>query len=475
MKLHAQQEQKLALTPQMRQSLAVLAMALPELEAYLERELQENCVLELQQEDTDTPDAAGEPEGAEYTGIEEDLVVQGMLSDSWDFQPGEHQPLWKQDSLFLEDCGESVVTLRENLLDQLHLATGEGRGRTIGEYLIGNIDDDGYLRCGLNEAALALGVKEKEVREIHDLIRTFEPTGVGARDLRECLLLQLAAQKCPPAGRSRSEPQIHELAGLIVEGYLEDLGEGRIARIAAEIKRNPHDVRQAVAYIRSLDPKPGRNFRGADEPSYIWPDVIVRKINGAYQALVRETSMSKLGINAGYRRLLTDAGGTDADVSAYLKERIHSALWLIRSIEQRRRTLQRIMDAVIIMQGDFLERGPLFLKPLTMREVAAAAGVHESTVSRAIMGKYAETPRGILPLSYLFHSGLATSSGGQVASESVKKTIRDLVRGEDPKHPLSDQRIALLLADRGVVISRRTVAKYREEMQIPASELRRRH
>ncbi|MFS8640482.1 MAG: RNA polymerase factor sigma-54, partial [Symbiobacteriaceae bacterium] len=258
----------------------------------------------------------------------------------------------------------------------------------------------------------------------------------------------------------------------IIRHHLEDLAAGRIPRIAERLGVDCAAVQAAADAIRALDPKPGRRFGGGEQPRYVVPDVFVERVGSEYVVIVNEAPLPRLIVSPHYRRLLETA---DGQTRRYVEERIQSALWLIKSIEQRRLTLLRVTEAIVRFQRDFFDRGPRYLRPLTLRDVAQAVGVHESTVSRATSGKWAQTPRGMFELKYFFSSGVQMGCGEGVAAEAVKRMIADLIRQEDPSRPLSDQALAEALAAQGIRIARRTVAKYREEMGVPNSGQRRRY
>jgi RNA polymerase sigma-54 factor len=354
-----------------------------------------------------------------------------------------------------------VATLHEHLEFQLHLTLLDESARTVGRYLIGCIDDNGYLSGSLTEASKNLGVREETVTEVLKVIQTFDPSGVGARDLRECLLIQ-----------AEQRGITNQLVLTIIDKFLDEIGAGHYKGIADKLGYTPHDVQVAVDTIRTLDPKPGRAFDGGQQPCYIIPDVSIERINQNYVIIINDNNIPHLTINPYYRRVVREA---DSEAKKFVEGRINAAVWLIRSIEQRRRTLYNVVEAIIDIQRDFFDYGPKNLRPLTMKRVADRLGIHESTVSRAIANKYSETPHGLFSLRAFFSAGLQGSDGESLSASTVKREIKELAAAEDPAQPLSDQALTEILVSRGIAVSRRTVAKYREELGIPSSSKRRRY
>lgn len=447
--LQMQQTQKLIMTPELRQAIAVLQLPVTEMTDFIEQELLENPCLEA--EPKEEPEEIGERTKArelvEYLGS--DSGGGGSVSDD------------DEDQGF-EAYTTVAPTLQEYLTGQLLLSPISPEERRIGEFLIGNLDDHGYLAVTVPEVADQLGVSEEQVERALQVVQGFDPPGVGARSLKECLALQWATV-------DDGNPLVPQL----IESYLGELGDGRIVRIAEELGVTPAEVQEAADLIRTLDPKPGRRFGQPNETRYVVPDVIVERVGQEYVVLVNEGPIPKLLVSNQYRQMLS--GQVEQDARKYVEQKIHSALWLIKAIEQRRMTLYKVTEAIIRFQREFLDRGIRFLRPLTLREIAEAIGVHESTVSRTIAGKYVQTPRGTYELKFFFSSGVEGARGEGVAAESVKKLIADLIAREDTRAPLSDQALADQLQAQGVQISRRTVAKYREEIGVPSSSKRKRY
>ncbi len=444
--------QKLVMTPQLRQAIAILQLSSLELSEMVEQELLENPVLEMEEK------APAEPVVEETNDrISEYFEWANYFDDGTDHgyaPPGEEKPSF---TTFVS----AASTLHEHLEFQLHLTLLDEKARAVGQYLIGCIDENGYLCGTVAEAAHNLGVAEEMATTVLGVIQTFDPTGVGARDLRECLLIQ-AEQ------RSVDAP----LALAIIDKYLDEVAAGHFKNIADKLDCTPHDVQRAVDFIRTLDPRPGRAFDAGDQPCYIIPDVTIERVAGNYIIIINDHNIPHLTINPYYRRVVRDA---DSEAKKFVEGRINAAVWLIRSIEQRRRTLYNVVETIIELQRDFFDHGPKFLRPLTMKKVADKVGIHESTVSRAIANKYADTPHGLFSLRAFFSAGLQGADGEALSAATVKRQIKELVAAEDPVQPLSDQAITEILIGRGVAVSRRTVAKYREELNIQSSSKRRRY
>jgi RNA polymerase sigma-54 factor len=455
--------QKLVMTPQLRQAIAILQLPSVELAAVAEKALLENPVLELEDHDNSSNNELDKNSESDKTdepinSLDEFWEWADYVNDAPDINFGYVQPEVKAT---FESYVTTATTLQDHLEFQLHLALFDETARRIGEHLIGSIDDNGYLRATVTELAKQLAVPEQAVAEILALIQTFDPAGVGARDLQECLQIQLGQ-------RNGVEP----LVFAIVAEHLNDVAAGRFKQIADKLNRTPHDVQRAVDFIRTLDPRPGRAFDGHDSSHYIIPDVTVKKVNGDYTVIVNDTTVPRLTINPYYRRV---AGEGDSNVRKYVEGRINAAVWLIKGIEQRRLTLYRVMEAIVDIQRQFFDYGPKFVRPLTMKTVADKLSIHESTVSRAIANKYAATSHGLVSLRSFFTAGITRVNGPELSATVVKQEIKSMIAREDSSHPVSDQALTDMLAARGISLSSRTVAKYREELGIPSSSKRKRY
>jgi len=470
--LDLEQTQKLIITPELRQAITILQLSALELETYVEQQLQENPLLEVYEEKS------------ENNGISDDKaekVENGDKSENIEGSTGELDIDWEEYFQDCSDLGMSVQknkepveyeyenflsrspSLAEHLLFQLHLSKCKGIEREIGEYLIGNIDHNGYLKTSVEEAAERFRVSPAEVEDVLKVIQSFEPAGVGARSLEECVLIQLESL-------GEAKPTLIDL----VKKHLQDLGSGRLHKIARKMGLTVKEVQRAADVLRQLDPKPGRNYAGSDEVRYIVPDVVLEKVDGEYIILVNDTAVPRLTINRVYRSVLSQEKLFDKNTRRYVESKLNAATWLIKSIEQRRMTLYKIARCLVEQQRDFLDYGIKYLKPLNLKKVASMVGMHESTVSRATANKYMETPQGIFEMKYFFSNGL-TSVSGRTSSTSVKKMIQELIEDEDAAKPLNDKKIAEILLQRGIKISRRTVAKYRDELGIPAANKRKRY
>lgn len=453
--LQMQQTQKLLITPELRQAIAILQLPVTELEEHIEQELLENPVLEV--EHKEEPDL--EPK--------EELDDEPFDPAEWldylgDDEQGGFAAFRHEGAPPPEPVVAPVVTLHEHLLQQLRLVRFSPAERRIGEALIGNLDERGYLVVDTGEVAASLAYAEEQVLAVLKVVQGFEPMGVGARNLRECLRLQLDLL-----------PGAHPLVAAIIDDHLDDLAAGRIVRIAEDLGVTPPEVQAAVDLIRMLDPKPGRHFGRPGDTRYVVPDVTVERAGTDYLVLVNEGPAPRIGISHFYRTMLNSP--IDERARRFLESKIQSALWLMKALEQRRLTLYRVTEAIVRFQRGFLDHGSRAMVPLTLREVAAEVGLHESTVSRATAHKYVQTPQGLFPLKFFFSSGVENADGSGVAAEGVKRMISDLVAAEDATSPLSDQMLTDTLGQQGVRISRRTVAKYREEMGLPPSNKRKRY
>lgn len=454
--LRLQQTQKLIMTPELRQAITVLQLAVPELEDFVEEQLLENPVLDIKEE------GHGEEAATEQDKKTLEFDWQEYFRDGTDW--GENLPPRDRDEkINFENMIMQLPTLHEHLVFQLHLSVFRKEERRIGDHLIGNINDNGYLCGTVEEAAVQLGVGEEKVSEVLRLIHTFDPPGVGARNLAECLLLQMDSLAID-----------YPLARKIIKNHLAELAGGTFQKLAKQLGSTPAEIQQVADFIKTLDPKPGRSFGGDQGVRYITPDVIVEKIEDEYIVLVNDTSVPRLMVNAQYHTLMR--GGTlDERTKSFIEGKLHDAVWLIKSIEQRRRTLLKVVSCIVEKQRAFFDCGIRYLKPMTLRQIAECIGMHESTVSRATHDKYVQTPRGLFPLRFFFSSGVDLVGGQGTSAESIKQRIKEMIQEEDSDKPLSDQAITEIFARQGIHISRRTVAKYRDEMNIASSSKRKRY
>lgn len=346
---------------------------------------------------------------------------------------------------------------------QLGMTVKSNKEKRIGEFIIESLDNKGYLGCSLQDISLLINEDVVEVERVLRFIQTFDPVGIAARSLSECLMIQL-----------REKGIQDKNAYIIAENYLEEIATNKIQKIAKDLHISVNRVQSICDIIKMLEPKPSRGFIvDSDNIRYIVPDVTIEKINDEYIIIVNDSYLPTLTISNYYRNMVNDLN--DKEASKFLSDKLNSSMWLIKSIEQRRMTLYKVVESILKYQRRFFEEGKSALKPLVLKDVADDIGVHESTVSRATNGKYVQTPRGLYELKYFFASSLSETDGSGVSSTSVKSTIQKLINEENPQKPLSDQKIAEKLNNEGINISRRTVAKYRDEMRISSSSMRRRY
>jgi RNA polymerase sigma-54 factor len=351
------------------------------------------------------------------------------------------------------------TSLMQMLMDQAREADLSGEQHGVAELIVGNIDDYGYLKATVEELSASTNLPEEKILEVLKVIQTFDPPGVGAHDLRECLLLQLER-----AGRQDF------LEYRIVRDYMEALGKRRIPEIARGTGRTIEEVQEALGRIGRLEPRPGRAF-SPDTNQYILPEVFVQKVGDDFVVTTNNEYIPHLHISNVYKDIMSQ-GGNSVEVKNYIREKIRAGKFLIKSLHQRQHTILNIAREIVKRQREFMEKGVAHLKPMTMAQVAEVVGVHETTVSRAVSGKYMQTPQGMFEMKFFFTAGLQTASGTDVSNASVKDMVAEIFKGEDQSKPLSDQEVVKMLADKGIVIARRTVAKYRAELNILPSNLR---
>src|SRR5881275_3791734 len=456
------------LSPQLQQSLLVLQTPLLELRNLVQQEMETNPVLE------ELPDEPGsESESSDDDNFKDEFEKLASLDEEWrDYMAqsagsgadgfrssGEA----KDKRQFFFDSIAVQETLQQNLLGQLNQTALNASDRKAAELIVGNIDDKGFLQSAPEEMALNSGIPEEDFEKMLALIQGFHPPGVGARDLRECLLIQL-----------RREGKENSLEYKIVSEHMEDLGRRRFPEIARRMGISVEDVQKAADNIGRLNPRPGQVFAAAPQ-NYVLPDVTVEKVDGEYQITLNDEQIPHLRISNLYKDIIASGESQTSDVKDYIRDKIRSGKFLIRSIHQRQQTISNIAHQIVSRQRDFLEHGPSHLKPMTMGDVADAVGLHETTVSRAVSGKYMATPQGVFEMKYFFTSGYRTATGESLSNTSVKEAILDLVKHENGSAPLSDHEIVEVLAERGIPIARRTVAKYRDELNILPSHMRRKY
>ncbi len=451
------QQQKLLMTPELRQAIAILQMSTLELNEYIQKELEENPFLEekINEENLHTGDENAD--GSSESKLEDWLEYYNDRDIGFSSRETETGKSF-------ENFFARRPSLYEHLEFQLRLSCKDQNDLAIGNYLIGSIDKNGYLSTDLKEIATSLRVSLERVEKVLGIIHSFHPHGVGAKDLSECLLLQL-----------RHYGKESYLARVVIEQYMDDLARGRLNKIAQDLLVPVYEVQGVLDLIRTLDPRPGLQYSNINEIKYVIPDVFVEKVEGEYIVIANDHHFPHLMFNSCYLNILRQTDSFSQDSKKYLEDKMGSAIWLIRSIEQRRMTLYKVARCIVDLQREFLDKGIDYLKPLNLRQVAEMVDVHESTVSRATTNKYIQIPQGLFDMKYFFGTGLDLSHGGEkVSSKSVKRKVEEIIAEENSQKPLSDEAIANLLKKYGYRISRRTVTKYRREMGIPATTARRR-
>jgi RNA polymerase sigma-54 factor len=493
--LQARLTQSLVLAPQLQQSLALLQAPTLELKALVEQELQQNPVLE----EVDSPAAEmserSESESATVTDLSDPTEPPADLnfdpateqekssSESGDDFEAEFERLSQLDQewrdhhaqaggagrmtaedeerrQFMFDSLVAATSLQQKLIEQVRDSDLPEADFPIAEMIIGNVDDYGYLKAGVDEMASSTGIPPEKIMQVIKVIQAFDPAGVGARDLRECLLLQM-----------ERNGDGHTLEYVIVRDHMEALGRRRIPEIARATGEEVEDVQDAIARIGRLEPRPGRSFL-PDNDQFVVPEVFVARSGDDFVVTTNNEHIPHLRISNTYKDLMS-GGGNDAEVRNYIREKIRAGKYLIKSLHQRQQTILNIGREIVSRQREFMDKGVAHLKPMTMVQVAEVVGVHETTVSRAVSGKYMDTPQGIFEMKYFFTAGINTTAGeATMSNTSVKDMIAEIFKTEDTKAPLSDQEVVKMLEAKGINIARRTVAKYRTELNILPSNLR---
>jgi RNA polymerase sigma-54 factor len=481
---NTQLKQELKINPRLYQAMDLLYMPLLDLQQHLKQELLNNPFLDMVepeedeedegevQEETTNPEA--EPEKDEKGEIDwEEILLDGFDAGG---RREEHE-----EREYYEPVTVDSRDLSDHLRDQVSLLDLSPRQMYLADEFIGNINEDGYLACGLDKIVEGVNesihkVAEESEREIESVpvytmaeaeemlgvIQSLDPPGVGARDLRECLMLQL-----------REAGLEHSVPFRLVRDCFDELIAHRWSEISKRFGISPVDVQKAADEIAKLDPKPGLVYSDASD-NYIIPDLIVDKIDGKYHVFLNDANLPRLKLSKAYQEIARDKKKFDGENKEFISNKLNSANWMIQAIEQRRQTMLKVMNYIVDRQREFFEKGVQHLKPLTLREVAEVINMHESTVSRVTNEKFVQTPRGVLPLKFFFSSGLSTTQGEDVSARGIKAQIEKLVAEEDAKHPLTDQAIVNILKESGVQIARRTVAKYRDQLGVLSARMRKR-
>ncbi len=464
--LTTEQTQKLVMTTELVQAIKILQFNAQELDTYVNEQLLANPVLEHAEQDDSVKDAeledhsSQEDTGQQTEALEEHLWERGL--DDISYRQGNYQQPEQPQNNY-EQFTSAEVTLPEHLMFQLQFACEDEKDRHIGRYIIESLDENGYLTSMPEEMAQLIGVETEEIERVLAVINTFEPAGIGAKNLCHCLLIQLGLldMKTPAMEKMLLE-------------HMDDLAANRLQVIAKNLHIKVKRVQEMVDVVKALNPRPGRMFaRDREEPGYIVPDIHVEKIDGSFVVSLNERTVPHLQVSAYYRRVLAQSKD-DQKVSEYLTERVNAAVWLIRSIQQRKDTILNVARTIVEFQEGFFEKGSKYLKTLSLHHVAEKLGIHESTVSRSVNGKYLQCQQGVYELKHFFSAGVQNGSGEGVSSVSIKTMIKELIDQENPASPYSDQKLVTILQDKGIGLSRRTVAKYRDEMGILSSSKRKR-
>ncbi len=479
MQQSTQLRQELKINPRLYQAMDLLYMPLLDLQQHLKQELLNNPFLEMAElEEDDEDEAADETTEEKKDEANDEIDWEEILLNGFDAggRPEEHEQ-----KEYFEPVTVAERDLSDHLRDQVTLLDLNPRQIVLADEFIGNIGEDGYLSCPLDEilrsvnelvdkTAEAAGREDEELpfytmqeaEEMLGIIQALDPPGVGARDLRECLLVQLRE-----AGLEQSVPY------RLVHDCFDELINHRWSEISKRFGISPVDVQRSADEIAKLDPKPGLIYSNASD-NYIVPDLVVEKIDGKYHVFLNDANLPRLKLSRAYQEIARDKKKFEGENKEFISNKLNSANWMIQAIEQRRQTMLKVMNFIVDRQREFFEKGVQFLKPLTLREVAEVINMHESTVSRVTNEKFVQTPRGVLPLKFFFSSGLSTTGGEDVSARGIKAQIQKLVDEEDPRHPLTDQAIVNILKESGVQIARRTVAKYRDQLGVLSARMRKR-
>ncbi len=459
------------MTPQLQMAIKLLQLSRLELLTAIRQELEENPTLEEEVQDLDVEEplverpekVSAEPSETKEITVEEkirDDIDWSNYIDEYNSSGRIHFETERRDTPNFESFVARKESLREHLLWQLLMTSPETEEKKIGNFIVGNLNKDGYLDATIEDLAMMSGAEPENIEQVLSLFQTFDPIGVCARDLSECLLIQ-----------ARYFDIDNTIATEIIKHHLKHLENKNYKAIAKSLKTSMEDIIAAVKVIQSLEPKPGRQFT-EEEAQYINPDVFIYKLDDEFVIMVNDDGMPKLRVNNFYKSAIKDDGNFSKDAKDYIQEKMRSATWLIRSIHQRQKTIYKVMESILKFQRNFFKKGIAHLKPMVLRDIAEDIGMHESTISRVTTNKYVHTPRGIFELKYFFNSSIQRINGEAIASASVQDKMRLIIENEDPKKPHSDDKISKILKEANINIARRTVAKYREMMKVLPSNKR---
>jgi len=479
--MHMKMQQQLVMTPRLQMALKILQVSTMELEQFLKNELLQNPLLERveegeesESEREETSSEEGErEEQKQETSEEQERTEQESAEErpddagelDWDdylddvYSHAYGQNLERDEDDEVERVPVAVATFEDALKNQLHMECADEELLGIGEYIIDELDADGYVGDSVSEMAELLKTDPARIEQALHIVQSLDPPGIAARDIEECLLLQL-----------RRKDLGGSLAARVVTEAFDDLKACKHDQIRRKLGVSMDELREAINIISKLNPRP-RTDPTMPDPAYITPDLIVEDVDGEYVVYLNDSDVPRVRISPTYRRVLST--GAEGPEREFISKKLKAARWIVQSIENRRRTMVRVMEAIVRAQRGFFEKGVAALRPLTLQQIADDVGMHESTVSRVTRGKYVQTPRGTLELKYFFSSGIKTSDGTEMSSKAVKDAMRDIISKEDKHKPLSDQKIAGELKRLGFSISRRAVAKYRDQMNILPARLRR--
>ncbi len=469
--------QTLKMTPEMQLAIKILQLNSTELKSQIQEVLESNPVVELD-ESAETPNELPlekleeQPSEGSIASVEFQEESRNDYGVDWQkyIEDAENTEIKASSNSYSNDEETSFenfvskkTTLREHLTHQLSEVELDPTEQKIAEYLIGLIDSNGYLRTSDEQIAESLKIDVSIITKVRKIIQTMEPVGVGAYDLKECLLIQ-----------ALDEGYDDDAVIKIISNHLEDIAQNKLSNIVKATGYSLEEVKDVIDTIKSFEPRPGASFASSEEQIFVSPEVFIEKVDGEYVVTVNESDIPQLRINPAYKDALKNLDKTEKETGDFIKSRLESARSFLKYVDKRKETILNVTKAICEVQRDFFDFGILHLKPLTLQDVASMAGVHESTVSRATNGKYAQTPRGLFELKFFFSGAARTQSGDDVSTMAVKQRINDIVKSEDPSKPLSDSAIVDILAKEGIELARRTVAKYRIELNIPSSSARRR-